>query len=81
MGWLEKQPRYTKIFVYVTSQLNDIGIRPNGAEIKPWVKQEMLDLGITADHTEIAMILSGMLKEGAITQADIDRVQNAAKVL
>ena len=81
MGWFEKQPRYTKIFVFVTSQLNDIGIRSSGAEIKPWVKQELIDSGFTADKTEISMILTGMLKEGALTQADIDRVQSAAKVL
>ena len=78
MAWLTKQPRYTQIFVYVVSQLNDVGIRPNGAVIKPWLRQEMADEGITADPTEIAMILSGLLKEKALDPAEIERFKNAA---
>lgn len=80
MAWIRKQPRLTQVFVYVVGQLNDIGIRPNGAEIKPWLRQEMTDEGITADSKEIATLLSGLLAEKAITQADLNRMMQNAQV-
>jgi hypothetical protein len=81
MAWITKQPRLTQIYVYVACQLNDIGIEPDGARIKPWVRQELEDAKIVADPTEIAMVLSGFLHEKAINQADIDKLMQNAKTV
>lgn len=72
MSWISRQPRLTQIYAVVVSQLNDVGIFPGGAEVKAWIKQEIADHGITADAQEIATLLSGLLSEGAIKQADIN---------
>jgi hypothetical protein len=64
------------------SQLNDVGVFPNGAEVKQWVRQEIADHDIKADSQEIATVLSGLLAEKAITQADINQLmkRNNAQV-
>jgi hypothetical protein len=78
MAWISKKPRLTQTYCVVVAQLNDIGIRPGGAEIKPWIRQEIADHEITADPQEIAVILSGLLSEKAISQADIGRLKKNA---
>lgn len=82
MAWITKQPRFTQIYVYVACQLNDIGILPDGAQIKPWVRQELADAGITADQQEIACVLAGMFAEKAISQDDVNKLmaKNNAQV-
>jgi hypothetical protein len=80
MAWLKHQPRLTQIYVYVVSQLNDIGIRPAGNEIKPWLRQEMIDEGITADQKEITTLLTGLIAEKAITQKDVNQLMTHAKI-
>lgn len=77
MSWISSQPRLTQCYIFVTCQLNDIGIRPGGAVIKPWIREELNRYGIVADQKEIAVVLSGMLAERVLTQADIERVQKA----
>jgi hypothetical protein len=81
MPWFNKQPALTKGYVYVVSQLNDIGIRPGGNEIKPWVRQEMTDDGYEADQKTIATVLTGLLSEKAITQDHVDRLFKNAKTV
>lgn len=80
MAWIAKQPRLTQIYCYVVAQLNDIGIKPAGNEIKPWIRQEMIDHSITADPKEIMTLLSGLLAEKAITQSDVNRLMKNAEV-
>jgi hypothetical protein len=74
MAWIQKQPRLTQCYIYVACQLNDIGIRPAGAVIKPWIREEMEKYGIAADKAEIATVLAGLLAEKALTQQDVDTV-------
>jgi len=80
MSWFTKQPQLTKAYVFVVSQLNDIGIKPAGNEIKPWVRQEMTDDGYEADQKTIATILTGLIAERAITQADVNKLMKNAQV-
>jgi hypothetical protein len=75
MAWISKQPRLTQVYTYVVMQLNDVGIRPCGAVIKPWIRQEIEDHGIAATNEEIATVLTGLLKEKAITASDIEKVR------
>jgi hypothetical protein len=81
MAWISRQPRLTQIYCFVVGELNDIGIKPGGNEIKPWIRQEMRDEGIEADKSEITTILTGLIQEKAITQADVNRLMTRAKVL
>ena len=80
MAWLPKKDRLTQLYCIVVSQLNDVGIRPAGAEIKPWIRQEIADHGIVADQAEIATVLSGLLAERAITQSDINTLMTRNNV-
>jgi hypothetical protein len=81
VAWITKQPRLTQIYAVVVAQLNDVGILPGGAEIKPWIRQEIADHEITADQKEIATVLSGLIAEKAITQSDVNTLmrRNHAK--
>lgn len=80
MAWFKCQPRLTQLYCYVVSQLNDIGIKPGGNEIKPWIRQELIDEGFQADEKEISMILTGLIAEKAITQSDVNKLMSHAKV-
>lgn len=72
MGWLAKQKRLTSVYCFVVAQLNDVGIRPEGNEIKPWIRQELVDENFQPTREEIGMVLSGLLQEKAITQEQIN---------
>lgn len=80
MAWITKQPRLTQIYCYVVGQLNDIGIKPGGNEIKPWIRQELRDESIEPDQSEIATILTGLIAEKVITQSDVNQLMKRAQV-
>jgi hypothetical protein len=78
MPWFNKQPRLTQCYVYVVSQLNDIGIFPAGNVIKAWLRQEMLDQEFEPTTAEIATLLTGLIQEKAITQRDVNKLMERA---
>ena len=63
MSYLTKQSRLEQCYVYVTHQLNTCGIRPDGAEIKPWLVDELAQIQ-PPTGVEIGVVLSGMWVNG-----------------
>jgi hypothetical protein len=64
MSWLSAQPRLTQVYVFTTAKLNDCGIRPEGAVIKPWLREELEKIDPVPTKFECEMILVGMVSEG-----------------
>lgn len=64
MSWITSQKRLTKCYIYVTAALNETGILPDGAEIKPWVKAEIGDIEPPVSQAEVDTVLASMLFEG-----------------
>lgn len=75
-NWLAQQPRTTQCYCYVLGQLNDAGISPEGRTLQPWIRAQLGT--ITApNRDEIAGILTALIAEKAITQAQINGFLNA----
>jgi hypothetical protein len=64
MAWLSTQNRLTKCYVATVAALNDCGIRPNGAAIKPWIRDELAQVIPPVTEVEADVILGGMIAEG-----------------
>lgn len=64
MSWISGQKRLTKIYVFTASALNDCGILPDGAHIKPWVKEEIGDIDPPPAQEEVDTVLASMWAEG-----------------
>ncbi len=64
MSWIATQKRLTKIYIFTTSALNDCGIRPDGAEIKPWIREEIGDIEPPPAQAEVDTVLASMWAEG-----------------
>lgn len=64
MTWLSRQPRLTQCFVHTLAQLNYLGIRVNGSEVKPWLSEEADKLPKRPSRDEIATVIAGLLAEG-----------------
>lgn len=64
MAWLKGQNRITQCYVFTAAALNDCGIRPDGAEIKPWIRDELTKLSPQPAPEEVDAILVGMIYEG-----------------
>jgi len=64
MSWITTQKRLTKLYVFTTSALNDCGIFPDGAEIKPWIKEELGDIEPPPAQAEVDTVLASMWAEG-----------------
>jgi hypothetical protein len=71
-SWIQRQSRLKQVYCVVVGELNDAGILPNGAEVKPWIRQEIKDNKVEVTEGERQMILSGLLAEKAISQEDIN---------
>lgn len=70
MSWLMTQPRLTQVYTFTVARLNDCGIRPNGAVIKPWIREEMDQIDPVPTKFECEMVLVGMVTEGVRFQGD-----------
>lgn len=70
MSWITSQKRLTQVYVYTTARLNDVGVRPDGAEIKQWIKEELNDLDPIPTKFEVDMVLAGMIAEGVKFHGD-----------
>lgn len=57
------QPRLTQVYCFVVAKLNDCGIRPDGAVIKPWLRDELDSIDPVPTKFECEMILVGMVSE------------------
>lgn len=64
MSWISAQKRLAQIYVYTTAKLNDCGIQPDGAVIKPWIREELDKIDPVPTKFEVEMILVGMVSEG-----------------
>jgi hypothetical protein len=71
MAWLTQQNRLTQCFVYTTAALNSCGIRPDGAEIKQWILEELPLLKIP-DPEEVDVVLAGFVADGVKFYGDPD---------
>jgi hypothetical protein len=64
MSWLIHQKRLTQCYVAACVALNDCGIRPDNAEIKPWIRDELAQVEPPITPVEIDTVLYGMHAEG-----------------
>lgn len=69
VSWLPHQPRLIQCAVYTTAALNSCGIRPNGAETKQWILEELPRIKIP-DPTEIDVVLAGFVADGVKYEVD-----------
>jgi hypothetical protein len=72
-SWISRQRSLVRAYTVVVGELNDIGIYPNGAEIKEWIRQEIKDEKVEVTEEQRQMLLSALLAENAISQEDINR--------
>lgn len=63
MAWLASQPRLTQVYVQTVAWLNDCRIRPNGAELKPWLREELAYVAPPVTSVEAGVVLVGMVVE------------------
>lgn len=70
MSWLLTQPRMTQIYSFVVAKLNDCGIKPNGAVLKQWIRDDLEMIDPIPTKFEVEMLLVGMVTEGVRFQGD-----------
>jgi hypothetical protein len=64
MAWLSTQKRLTQVYCFVVAALNDCGIRPDGAVIKPWIREEIASIDPQPTQVEVNVALMAMWAEG-----------------
>jgi hypothetical protein len=64
MAWIQSQKRLTQCYIATAAALNDCGIRPDGAEIKPWIRDELTQVSPPVTEVEADLILGMMWTEG-----------------
>ena len=69
MAWIAQQDRLTQCFVYTTAALNSCGIRPDGAEIRQWILEELPTIA-TPSPEEVDVVLAGFVAEGVKFHGD-----------
>lgn len=70
MSWLSAQPRLTHVYIYTTARLNACGIRPDGAEIKQWLLEDLEKVDPVPTKFEVEMVLVGMVTAGVKFHGD-----------
>jgi hypothetical protein len=75
--WLSRQRRLTQIYCRVVADLNDNGIFPAGREVQRWIREQFSTIK-EPTRDEIANVLTALIQEKAITQADIDHLNKCA---
>lgn len=63
MAWIKTQPRLTQCYVQVLAWLNDCHVKPDGAEIKPWIREELNDIDPPVTAVEAGTVIYGMYQE------------------
>lgn len=64
MSWIRTRPRLEQVYCFTAARLNDCGIRPNGAVIKPWIREDLPHIDPQPTKFEVEMVLVGMVSEG-----------------
>jgi hypothetical protein len=64
MAWILGQKRLTQVYIFTTTALNDCGINPDGASIKPWIREELAKIDPPVTPVEVDVVLGGMWAEG-----------------
>jgi hypothetical protein len=75
--WLARQPRLTQLYCRVVADLNDNGIFPAGRAVQRWIRDQLSTVK-EPTRDETATVLSALIQEKAITQADIDHLNSCA---
>lgn len=65
MAWVTTRPRLEQCYVYTVAALNDCGITPDGAVIKPWIREELDQIYPVPTKVECEVVLVGLVTEGA----------------
>jgi hypothetical protein len=65
MSWLTSRPRLEQCYAFTVAALNDCGIQPDGAVIKPWIREELEKLEPQPSKVECETILVGLVAAGA----------------
>jgi hypothetical protein len=65
MAWIMSRPRIEQVYVYTVAALNDCGIMPDGAVIKPWIREELDQIHPVPTKVECEVVLVGLVTEGA----------------
>jgi hypothetical protein len=63
MAWLSKENRLTQCYVATVAALNDCGLRPNGAEVKQWIREELPKVQPPITEVEMDTVLAGFLQD------------------
>jgi hypothetical protein len=63
MAWIGTQPRLTQVYTFVVAALNDCGIEPDHAVIKPWIREELPLIDPPPSKLECDTVLYGMYQE------------------
>lgn len=64
MSWVQSLRRSEQVGLYVTHLLNRCKIRPNGAELRPWIVEELVKIEPAPMKVEVDAILYSMYLEG-----------------
>lgn len=64
MSWVQSLRRSEQVGLYVTHLLNRCKILPNGAELKPWVVEDLQKITPAPIKEEVDAVLYGMYLEG-----------------
>lgn len=64
MAWIKAQKRLAQVYIFATCALNDCGIRPDGAEIKPWIREQLSFIDPQPTQVEVDTVLGSMWAEG-----------------
>lgn len=72
------QPRLTQVYTFTVARLNDCGIRPDGAVIKPWLREELDRIDPVPTKFECEMVLVGMVTEKVRFQGEPNSTERFA---
>lgn len=70
MAWVTSRPRLEQCYVYTVAALNDCGIMPDGAVIKPWICEELDQIFPVPTKVECEVVLVALVAEGAKLYGD-----------
>lgn len=65
MAWIASRPRLEQVYCYTVAALNDCGIRPDGAVIKSWIRDQFGSIQPQPAKEECEVVLVGIVTDGA----------------
>lgn len=70
MAWIQSRPRLEQVYCFTVAALNDCGIRPDGAVIKAWIRDQFGSIEPQPAKEECETVLVGLVTTGAKLQGD-----------